>query len=268
MSGTDRIHRAFRRARDEKRLAFVPYITAGDPDLDGTRRLTAALAGAGADVLELGVPWIRPTVDGPVMPRKRTHLPGSSMSLDALLTSLPVIKSGADIPMVVSCDLESILELGEEVFAERAAAAGADGVLLADAPGPRLERARSALEARGIATVFLVTPDSSEEHLQAIPRSSGGFVHVASPLFLDNDDLARKSLLDLAARLREQTRLPVALGLGVSTAKQVSGLCGAADAFVAGNALEAIVDRLGAGDEGIVAVATLARKLSAACSEA
>jgi len=265
MTGTDRITRAFRRARDEGRLAFVPYITAGDPDLDGTRRLTAALAGAGADLLELGVPWIRWTVDGPVMPRKTTRGPGTPMDLDAVLTSLPVIKSSADLPVVVSSDLDSILQLGEDGFADRAAAAGVDGVLLADQPGERLERARSALEARGIATVFLVTPDSSEEHLQAVTRSCSGFVHAASPLFLDDDGQVRSKLLDLAARLREQTRLPVAVGFGVSTAKQLSGLCGAADAFVAGNALETIVDRLGASDEGVEAVATLARKLLAAC---
>jgi tryptophan synthase alpha chain len=264
VSGTERIKRAFRRARDETRLAFVPYITAGDPDLDGTRRLTAALAGAGADVLELGVPWIRPTVDGPVMPRKRTHPPAAAMGLDAVLTSLPVIKSGADIPVVVASDLDSILELGEAVFAEHAAAAGADGVLFFDAPGERLEPARSALEDRGIATVFLVTPETREEHLVSIPGACSGFVHAASPRFLDDEGRVRSSLLGLTAGLRERTGLPVAVGLGVSTANQLSGLYGSADAFVAGNALETIVDRLGAGDEGVEAVATLARKLSAA----
>jgi tryptophan synthase alpha chain len=264
MTGADRITRAFRRARDEDRLALVPYLTAGDPDLDGTRRLTAALAGAGADVLELGVPWIRPTVDGPVMPRATARSPDTPMDLDAVLTALPVIRSSADLPVVLSSDLDSLRRFGEEAFAERAVAAGVDGVLLADRPDERAEGTRSVLEAGGLAMVFLVTPDSTDGHLRGIARTGSGFVHVASTGFLGDEPRTRSRLLGLPARVREQTRLPVAVGFGVSSAKQVSGLRGAADALVAANALETIVERMGATDKGVEAVATLARKLAAA----
>ena len=267
MTGVDRITRAFRKSRDEGRLGFVPYLTAGDPDLDGTRRLTAALAAAGADVLELGVPWNRPTVDGPVMPRKAPSSPGVPMDIDAVLTSLPVIRGGPDFPPVVlSSDLDPILRLGEEVFAERAAAAGVDGVLLTGPPGGQLERARAVLVERGLAAVPLVNSDIGDDGVEAIARTGAGFVHLASTGFLDDEGRMRSELLKVAARVREQTRLPVAIGFGISSARQLSGLHGAADAFVAGNALESIVDRLGASDEAVEAVATLARKFVAAGS--
>jgi tryptophan synthase alpha chain len=261
MTGADRITRALRRARDEHRLGFVPYLTAGDPDLDWTRRLTAALAGAGADILELGVPWIRLAVDGPVMPRKTVGPFHVATDLDAVLTSLPVIKSSADLPVVLASDLDPILQLGEETFAERAEAVGVDGLLLVDFPGERAERARAVLESRGLAAVFLVTADSTDERLRAIARAGSGFVHTASSAFLEDKGRTRSELLGLAARVGEQTGLPVAAGFGVSSAKQVAALRDTADAFVAGNSLVAIVERLGATDGAIEAVTNLSRKL-------
>jgi tryptophan synthase alpha chain len=265
MTGVERIAGAFRRARHEERLAFVPHLVTGDPDLDGTRRLTGTVTAAGADVLELGVPWARLAVDGPVMPRSSPPATGSAVDLDAVLTSLPVIRGGPESPPVVLlADLDPVVSLGEEIFAERAAAAGVDGVLLSGPPGGQLDRARSVVRDRGLAAVFLVTPGIEDDRLRAIARTGAGFVHVASTEFLGDDGRARSEFLDLVARVRDRTRLPVAVGFGLSSARQLSGLRGAADAFVAGNALEAIVERQGASDEALERVATLARKLVAA----
>ena len=168
MKGAARIETALRAASDAGRLGFIPYITAGDPDLDGTRRLAAALKEAGADVLELGVPWSDPLADGPVNQRAAERALRAGTTLDSILTALPIIKQSADLPVVLFTYFNPILRYGVERFAEAAATVGVDGVVVTDLPPEEARAHRAALRSNGLASIFLATPTSTANRLRAI----------------------------------------------------------------------------------------------------
>ena len=265
MSGADRIEGALRRAQEAKRLAFIPYITAGDPDLEATKRVAAALAAAGADVLELGVPWTDPLADGPVNQRAAERALASGTTLRSILEAIPSIKNGAPLPVVLFTYFNPILRYGLERFALEAEGAGVEGVLVTDLPPEEAGEYRSALESRGLATIFLATPTSTDGRLEAIARASSGFVYTVSRTGVTGPKTSiQEDLRALLERLRRHTSIPVAVGFGISDAAQVASLRGMADAFVVGSALVERLERLGPGSEGIDAVSALARELVAA----
>lgn len=265
MSGAERIEAALRRAGTESRLGFIPYITAGDPDLQGTRRLASVLGRAGADVLELGVPWSDPLADGPVNQRAAERALASGTTLQRLIEALPAIREAASIPVVLFTYLNPVLRIGLERFAEAAARAGADGVLVTDLPPEEAVDYRAALGRCGLATIFLAAPTSTEARLEAVSRASTGFVYAVSRTGVTGArEAVQEEIRGLVGRLRGHTALPIAVGFGISSAAQVAALRGQADAFVVGSALVERIGRLGAGEEGVAAVSALARELTEA----
>jgi tryptophan synthase alpha chain len=262
VKGAQRIERALRLANDAGRLGFIPYITAGDPDLEGTRRLAAALKEVGADVLELGVPWSDPLADGPVNQRSAERALSAGTNLDGILTALPIIKRTADLPVVLFTYFNPILRYGLERFATAAASAGVDGVLVIDLPPEEARLHRAALKSNGIASIFLAAPTSTRERLKVIARASTGFVYaVARTGVTGAPTEVGGETAKLVDRIREHTRLPVAVGFGISRPEQVRSLRDTADAFVVGSALVEIIARHGASDEAVEAVAALGRTL-------
>ncbi len=265
MSGAERIESALRGAVTRGRLGFVPFVTAGDPDLRGTLRLAETLAGCGADVLELGVPWSDPLADGPTNQRAAERALASGTTLAKILGALPAIRAAARAPVVLFGYFNPILRYGLERFAEEAARAGADGVLVTDLPPEEAGDLRGLLVARGIGTIFLAAPTSTEARLDALARASSGFVYAISRTGVTGArEAPAEGVRALAARVRRHTSLPVAVGFGISRPDQVAALSGAVDAFVVGSAIVEIVGRLGAGDRGLGEVARLARSLVAA----
>ena len=265
MTGVERIERAFRGAREAGRLAFIPYITAGDPDLGGTGRVASALAEAGADMLELGIPWSDPLADGPVNQRAAERALASGTTLKRILRAVPAIKQEAPVPVVLFTYFNPILRYGLERFAEEAERAEVDGVLVTDLPPEEAREYRSAVGSRGLATVFLATPTSTDERLESTGRASSGFVYAVSRTGVTGakTDL-QQHLRVLLERLRGHTKLPMAVGFGISSPGQVAMLRGMADAFVVGSAIVDRIGRFGADSEGIAAVAALARELVSA----
>lgn len=245
MTGARRVEQALRAARASGRLGFVPFVVAGDPDLETTVLHAGALARAGADVLELGVPFSDPLADGPTIQRATERALASGTDLAAVLEALPAIRAAASIPIVLFGYANPFFRYGAERFAERAAAAGADGVLVTDLPPEEAGPLAQPCRARGLATVFLAAPTSTDARLATVGGASSGFVYLVSRAGVTGvrDDLA-EGVRALTTRVRAHTALPIAVGFGVSRGEHVAALRGAAEAFVVGSAL---VERIGAG---------------------
>jgi tryptophan synthase alpha chain len=223
-------------------MGIVAYITAGDPFLDATGRFVAALAGAGADVIELGVPFSDPLADGPTIQRASERALKSGTTLEGVLDLIRQIRSsgspGRDVPIVVFSYYNPILQMGLERFAVAAARAGADGALVTDLTPEESDDYRRILGGHGLDTVFLAAPTSTDDRLARIAQCSSGFLYLISRTGVTGaKDALPDDLPVLLRRARRVTELPIAVGFGISLPGHVSILGGLADAAVVGSAL-------------------------------
>lgn len=241
---------------------LVAYVTCGDPDLATTREIVLAAIDAGADVIELGVPFSDPVADGPVIQRASERALQRGTSLAQVLTMASEIREQAQSTgLIVFSYLNPILRMGMEKFCAVARHAGADGVLITDLPveeaGPYLR----AMQANDLAPVFLAAPTSPDDRLKRIAEASRGFVYAVSRTGVTG---ARQQLAEdartLVRRLTRVTRLPIALGFGISTAEQFAAVGEFADAVVVGSAIVETIERH-PGREA-AAVGKFVRKLS------
>jgi tryptophan synthase alpha chain len=231
--------------RFEKKPSLVAYVTSGDPDLATTREVVLAAIRAGADVIELGVPFSDPLADGPVIQRASERALKRGTSLEQVLKLAAEIREvSQSIGLIVFSYLNPILQMGLERFCKIARLAGIDGVLVTDLPveeaGPYLAEMRK----NDLAPVFLAAPTSSDERLKRIAGASNGFVYAVSRTGVTG---ARKQVSDdalrLVRRLRKFTKLPVAVGFGISTPEQFAAVGGYADAAVVGSAIVETIER-------------------------
>lgn len=261
-----RIAEAFRAARKGRRAAFIPYITAGDPHLRRTPEIAVALRRAGADILELGVPFSDPIADGPTNQRAAERALAAGTSLPGVLEAVRAIRDQEDLPIVLFTYANPVVHYGIDRFADDAASAGVDGVLFTDVPVEEVGRFAPALKRAALDAILLVTPTSTRERVKAASRHGGGFLYLVSRTGVTG----ARNLLDpeLAANIRSTqklSRLPVAVGFGISTPAQVAEVAALADGVVVGSA---IVERIArAGDvAGLVdAVQRFVTPLAEAC---
>ncbi len=242
----------FERCRGEKRAAFIPYLTAGDPDFETSGRLLEALAAGGADLIELGVPFSDPIADGPVNQRAATRALAAGASLSGVLDLVARYRDRLEVPICLFTYFNPILAAGVERFAELARASGVDGVLCVDLPPEEAAgELLPALRAQGIDTVFLLAPTSDRRRIRKVADASTGFVYYVSRTGVTGarEELPKPLLKDVK-RLRRRLSLPLAVGFGVSTPKQVKAIAGVADGVVVGSALVRIVEEY-ADDPGL-----------------
>jgi tryptophan synthase alpha chain len=263
-----RIARRFRELADASQLGLVAYITAGDPSLAATEKIVLAAAEAGADVIELGVPFSDPVADGPTIQRASERALRSGTTLAGVIGLVEKIRAQSDVPLVLFSYFNPILQMGLEKFAKTAALAGADGVLATDLTPEEAEEYRSTLQAHGLDTVFLAAPTSTDARLALIAHVSSGFLYLISRAGVTG---AREALPpDLPAlvrRTRKFTSLPIAVGFGISLPTHVTVLGGIADAAVVGSALVAEIEKASTVEAAAVAVGERIRVLkSAACT--
>ena len=262
----DPLRERWARLRAARRAAVIPYVTAGYPDLAATRAFLAGAEAAGADVVELGVPWSDPVADGPVI-QASTHAAiegGTTLanSLDVLAAERPAL------PVVVFTYLNPILAMGPEAFARRAKAAGAAGVLVTDLPVGADPAVEAAIGASGLPLVRLVAPTTSGERLRLVAAASRGFVYLVSRLGVTGTETGPGA--EVAARVaavRAVTDLPVAVGFGIRDGAQAALAARLADGVVVGSA---IVERMRAAGAagGLALVAELRAAVDAARREA
>jgi len=239
-----RIHERFKTLRNVGELGLVAYITAGDPSLDATLQFVLSLAEAGADVIELGVPFSDPLADGPTIQRASERALKSGTTLARVLDLVRRIRKSSQVPLVLFSYYNPILQMGLEKFASTAEAAGADGVLATDLTPEESEDYRRILGAHHLDTIFLGAPTSTDERLAKIAACSSGFLYLISRTGVTG---AKDSLPDdlpaLVRRARAVTQLPLAVGFGISLPVHVSVLGGLADAAVAGSALVSEIEK-------------------------
>jgi len=243
--------------------ALVAYVTCGDPDLATTRDIVLAAIEAGADVIELGVPFSDPVADGPVIQRASERALRHGTTLAQVLTLAAELRQHAQSTgLIVFSYLNPILRMGLEKFFKVARAAGVDGALVTDLPVEEAGEYLRDMRAHDLAPVFLAAPTSTDERLKRIAQASQGFVYAVSRTGVTGQrqrlaDDARK----LVRRLRRATKLPIALGFGISTAEQFAEVGKFADAVVVGSAIVDMIER-NPGREA-AAVAHFIKELSA-----
>jgi len=234
----NRIAETFARLRREGRPGLVTYTTAGDPDLPRSAEILKALDRAGADVLEVGVPFSDPLADGPVIQRATERALAAGSSLRASLSLIEGVRAQVDAPIVVFSYANPILRMGVDAFARRAAQAGVDGVLALDLPIEEAADFRASLRAAGLDTIFLLSPTTTETRIRKAAELGSGFLYGISRLGVTG---ARDSVASgaeaLVRRIRAHSPLPIALGFGISRPEHVAEVCAYADAAVVGSAL-------------------------------
>ncbi|MBI3299626.1 MAG: tryptophan synthase subunit alpha [Elusimicrobia bacterium] len=241
----ERLEAAFKKAAADGRSAFVPYLTAGDPTLEWTGRYLDALAAAGADVIELGVPFSDPVADGPVNQRSAERALAGGATLAGVLTLVTAKRAeGFALPLVLFTYANPAAAMGWESFVRRAAAAGVDGVLLVDVPVEESAEPAAACRAAGLGTIFLAAPTTSAERLAAAAAASSGFLYCVARLGVTGTSAALDAGLgdDLARFKRAAGALPVAVGFGVSTPEQAAAAAKLADGVIVGSALVRLLE--------------------------
>lgn len=239
-----RIQKRFRGLQDAGELGIVAYITAGDPSLEATLKFVLALAEAGADVIELGVPFSDPLADGPTIQRASERALKSGTTLAGVLELVRRIRQNSQVPLVLFSYYNPIFQMGLEKFAAAAETVGADGVLATDLTPEESDDYRRILAAHHLDTIFLGAPTSTDERLATIAGCSSGFLYLISRTGVTG---AKNALPDdlpaLLRRARAVTLLPIAVGFGISLPGHVSVLGGLADAAVVGSALVSEIEK-------------------------
>jgi tryptophan synthase alpha chain len=235
----EKIAKVFEQTARQQRAALIPYIAAGNPLPESTVPLMHQLVAAGADVIELGVPFSDPMADGPIIQRAAEHAIAQGVGLkDVLLMVAEFRQTNQDTPVVLMGYANPIERMGQEAFVQRAAKAGVDGVLVVDYPPEEAATFVDLLAAHDMAPIFLLAPTSTEERIAAVGRLAKGYVYyvslrgVTGAGHIDTDEVASQ-----LAKIRQYVKIPVGVGFGIADAQSASRVAEVADAVVIGSKL-------------------------------
>lgn len=263
-----RIEQRFSALAERSELGLVAYLTAGDPTLAASEEIILAAAEAGADVIELGVPFSDPMADGPTIQRASERALRSGTTLAGVLSLAARVKEKIDVPLVLFSYYNPILQAGLENFASIAARSGIDGVLVTDLTLEEADGYRSAMQSQRLDTIFLAAPTSTDARISLIARATTGFLYLISRTGVTGvRDALPEDLPVLVRRVRATTCLPIAVGFGISQPTHISVLGGIADAAVVGSALVARIEQAATARAAAESVAELIRSLKRAARE-
>jgi tryptophan synthase alpha chain len=240
-----RLPRLFERLGQEKRRALISYVVAGDPGIEGTVDLLLSLVAAGADVLEVGVPFSDPMSEGPVIQKGHERALANGMTLKGVLGLVEAFRArDQDTPVVLMGYANPVERFGYEAFAKKCADVGVDGLITVDLPPEEVDAIDSALKTVGIDNIFLISPTTPEARIETITSRASGFIYyvavkgVTGAGHLDAADVAAHLSL-----IRAKTQLPIAVGFGIKDAASARAIAAVADGVVVGSALiEAMAD--------------------------
>jgi tryptophan synthase alpha chain len=257
-----RIEEAFAGLKREGRRGFIPFITAGDPDLETTRGLMLELARAGATLIEVGVPFSDPMADGPVIQRASERALRHGFGIREILETVAATQGEMTVPVVLFSYFNPLLQYGVERLSAEAKRAGVDGVLVTDLVPEEAVEFSGMLRAHDVDMIFLVAPTSTDARLKMVAERASGFIYAVSRAGVTGgrESLSRDAE-KLVQRVREVSSLPVAVGFGISNAEQVAETLSYADAAVVGSALVAEIERLAGAPDTVERIGEFARQL-------
>jgi tryptophan synthase alpha chain len=238
-----RIAKRFQQLAADGRKGFIPFVTAGDPNLNLSLDILLKLADLGADVIELGVPFSDPMADGPTIQRSSQRALCNGTTLADVVRLAQEFRSVKNTPLVLFSYLNPMLSYGFEKLCDDAAEAGIDGVLITDAVDDEAAEFSRQLEASGLDLISLIAPTTSDERLERIARNSRGFIYAVSRAGVTGaQQNVSTDASKLVARARKFTELPIAVGFGISTPEQVANVWSFADAAVVGSAIVKVIE--------------------------
>ena len=239
----NRIDKKFQELRRQDTGAFMPYLCAGDPTPELTAKLLLTLETAGADLIELGVPFSDPIADGPTVQRASERALAHSISLQRILEIVKNLRPQTEIPIALMSYYNPIFRMGEEAFCKAAQEAGVDGLIVPDLPPEQAQPLLEVAPQYNLATIFLVAPTSPPERMQLIASVSTGFIYCVSVTGVTG---ARATLSDeiapMITELRKHTDKPISVGFGVSTSEQAKQVANIADGVIVGSAIINVIE--------------------------
>ena len=251
--------------RQDGKKGFIPFITAGDPDLGTTRDLILELDQVGATVIELGVPFSDPMADGPVIQRASERALHHRFGLTEILQTIAEARKQTEVPIVLFSYFNPLLQFGIKKLAREAEHAGVDGILVTDLAPEEAGEFSATLRAHEIDMIFLVAPTSTDARLQMVAERASGFIYAVSRTGVTGAQAEMSVEAEkLVTRVREFSALPVAVGFGISKPDQVTDVCRYADAAVVGSAIVAEIEKAQSATEAVSMVGRFARELIAA----
>ena len=257
-----RIEKRFSDLRGKSEKALIAYITAGDSSLEVTERLIPALAAAGVDLLEIGVPFSDPTADGPVIQAAAQRALKKGVTLDKVLGMIKRTRMLSDIPVVLFGYYNPIFSYGVGKFAQRAKDAGVDGILVVDLPPEEAHELRRYTDPAGIDFISLIAPTTDDERIKKVVAKAQGFLYYISVTGVTGTK--KPQIADIkkdVARIRRFSNLPVVVGFGISTPRQAGEIAAHADGVVVGSAFVRLIDENREGDDLVSLVAGYAAEI-------
>ena len=239
----NRIDKKFQELRGQGTKAFMPYLCAGDPTPELTSKILLTLEEAGADLIELGVPFSDPIADGPTIQRASERALTHHISLQQILEIVATLRTQTEIPIAIMSYYNPIFRMGEDAFCKAAQDAGIDGVIVPDLPPEQAQLLLEISPRYNLATIFLAAPTSPPERMRLIASVSTGFVYCVSVTGVTG---ARTMLSDeiapMIAELRKHTDKPISVGFGVSTPDQATQVAQIADGVIVGSAIVNVIE--------------------------
>lgn len=239
-----RLATTFERLRARNERAFIPFVTCGDPDLATTRKLMQAYIEAGADILEIGIPFTDPLADGPTIQRASERALANGVTMDDALQLIAEVRPTTDVPLVPMTYINPVYQIGYDEFARRCKEVGADAVIISDVPPEEGADWVAAGRKHGVDTIFLVAPTSDDDRVEAVAKAASGFIYAVARMGVTgarND--VPPEIGDLIERIRRHSDTPVCAGFGFSSPEQIRATCRstAVDGIVVASAL---IDRI------------------------
>lgn len=254
---TDKISRAF-----EKGKAFIPFITAGDPDLDTTEKMVYEMEKSGADIIELGIPFSDPTAEGPVIMEANNRALSNKVTTDDVFALVEKIRKNSEIPLVFMTYANVVFSYGTEKFAEKMAGCRMNGLILPDVPYEEKHEFSDVMKEHGIDLISMIAP-TSEDRIQMIAREADGFIYLVSSLGVTGT--RSEITTDIGAivkKIRDVTDTPVAVGFGISDEDEAKKMASLSDGAIVGSAIVKLVAKYG--KESIAPVGEFVRKMKKA----
>jgi tryptophan synthase alpha chain len=259
-----RILEAFDTLKRQNRKGFIPFITAGDPDLETTRKLIVELARIGSTLIELGIPFTDPMADGPVIQRASERALRHAFGIEDVLQTVSAARKETNVPIILFSYFNPLLQFGVERLAREAKQAGLDGVLVTDLVPEEAGDCAAVLRQNDLDMIFLVAPTSTDERLKLIAEHATGFIYAVSRAGITGAREAMSAEAEkLVNRMRKFSALPVAVGFGISNPEQVADVWRYADAAVVGSALVARLEQIESPSAAVSVIGQFVRQLIA-----